>query len=295
MAYDYVLYVDEAGDDKVANLKPDAQNGNSEWLCLAGYLVKASDVPELERRRDAVSRSFGGRIGAPIHFRNLKPRNRLKVCEKLSEYSARAFVLCSYKRTMIGHHNERAAAATGNHNYLFNFVVRLLLERVTVFVKAHAAQNGVKNPVLRIEMANRKGHHFGHLKAYVLQLIRQSEAGTTFLATRVIDGSVLRYNEIDRAAASDVPGLQLADIVVSAVFQAIETRATGYAPLPAKKLKGIFAGKQNFPRAAFRRSNIGMTFYPASEAIHLIRNEQAAFFEEFGYDLNWLRSRKSTL
>lgn len=292
MTYSYILFIDEAGDDKVANLKPEVENGNSEWLCIGGYLVRAEDEKNLAERRDEIVRYIGGHKGSPIHYRNLKPRNRMKSCEKLSKFPARAFVLCSYKKTMVGHSNSRAAAATGNHNYLFNFVVRLLLERVTPFVVEHASQNHIENPILRIVMANRKGHHFGHLKAYVLQLIRQAESGTTYLDTRVIDGKILRYSEIDRAAASEVPGLQLADIVVSSVFQAIETKISGYSTQPAIHLKGILAGERSYPKGKFRRSNIGLTFFPAIDAVHFLKPEQEVFFKEFGYDIEWLKTRR---
>lgn len=295
VAHHYTLFVDEAGDDKVDRLKPGPPDGNSEWLCLGGYLVRAEDEPDLERRRDEILRSFGGQPGQALHYRNLKPRNRLTAAKNLAsmDYRARGFVVCSFKETMIGYRNERAAASTGNaRDILFNFVTRLLLERVTHYVLNVAHKHGIRDPVLRIVMASRKGHHFGQLKAYIAQLMNQALAGTTFLNTREVKEKVLRWNLIERASASQVPGLQLADVLVSAFFQSIERASPHYGDKPAHDLLRLMAKRS--PRAGIARSceNEGVTFYPATRVAKLLTEEQCAFFEHFGYDIERLKDWK---
>ena len=294
MTYQYILFVDEAGDDKVGHLKPANPNGNSEWLCLGGYLVRESEEPSLSTRRDALLKEVGGNDGGYLHFRNYKLPNRVKVCKKLAEYPARAFVVCSFKRTMIGHRNVRAEAASGTTNqYLFNFVCRLLLERVTEFVASDAEAKGIDDPVLRIVMANRKGHHFGAFKAYVLQLMHQATAGSTFLNTREIKEHVLRYDQIDREPARKLPGLQLADAVVSSVFQSIEQASPHYPEQPARHLRPIFAGKPKWQGGPIWRQNVGMTLYPAKEAINMLEPSQLAFFQHFDYNADWWKKLSS--
>lgn len=168
MPYQYILFIDEAGDDKVENLKPEHPKGNSEWLCLGGYLVRAETEEDLEARRDALLVEVGGQNGGKLHYRNYTPQNRLKVCKKLATFPARAFVVCSPKRTMIGYSNPRAATAgTDERQILYNFVVRLLLERVTEFVYCDAMEKGYEEPALKITMASRRGHHFDDFKKYV--------------------------------------------------------------------------------------------------------------------------------
>ncbi|MDG1288866.1 MAG: DUF3800 domain-containing protein [Lentibacter sp.] len=167
----YTLFVDEAGDDKVDKLKPLNTQGNSEWLCLGGYLIRSEDEASLERRRNDLWTAIFGQKGRPIHYRNLKDFNRLRVCKALAQHSARAFVVCSFKETTVGHENHRAArsgTASSSSQYFYNFVVRLLLERVTEYVAKDAAKHGLESPKLNIVLASRKGHHFGHFKAYVL-------------------------------------------------------------------------------------------------------------------------------
>jgi len=39
--YEYILYIDEAGDDGLEKVKPLDSNGASEWLCIGAVLVRA--------------------------------------------------------------------------------------------------------------------------------------------------------------------------------------------------------------------------------------------------------------
>ena len=294
--YHYTLFIDEAGDDKVERLKPDFPEGNSEWLCLGGYLIRAEAEPELVQRRDEMLLAMRGQPGGVLHYRNLKPWNRKKVAQKLAAptFAARGFVVCSCKKTMLNHHNARAAAAANYQgDYLYNFVLRLLLERVTRYVVNSASRHGIEKPVLRIVMASRKGHHFGQFKAYVLKLINQATGGTTYLDTREIDESVLRYNLIDRAPASKMAGLQLADTLVSAFFQSIEQSSPHYADKVALHLWPLMAERKAQYSRRVNKSNEGVTFFPAAQVVHLLTPEQATFFEHFGYDMAWLKSRKA--
>lgn len=293
MQHHYTLFVDEAGDDKVDRLKPLASDGNSEWLCLGGYLVRSEFEVDLTRRRDEILASFGGKVGGVLHYKNLKPKNRIASCKKLISkgFPARGFVVCSYKQTMLGYQNNRAASvATGNpRDVLYNFVCRLLLERVTEFVWSSAKRHGVDEPVLRIVMASRKGHHFGRFKAYVQQLINQAVAGTTYLDTRRIEERVLRPEQIIRLPASASPGLQLADTMVSAFFQSIEQLSPHNSDRPAELLRPLMTENNRFWSKKARYDNYGVTLYPAKDAVHLMSEGQLQFFKEFGYDIEWLK------
>lgn len=296
MTHHYTLFIDEAGDDKVERLKPETPDGNSEWLCLGGYLVRAKVETDLDRRRDEILKAIGQKPGGVLHFRNLKPASRALAAQTLASKGnpARGFVVCSCKQTMLNHHNSRAAAASSNQrDYLYNFVARLLLERVTGFVATDAQRHGIEKPVLRIVMASRRGHHFGQFKAYIQQLIHQATAGTTFLSTRQIVAEVLRYNLIDRAPASRLAGLQLADVLVSAFFQSIEQASPHHADKVALPLRPLMAERRTASGRSVRRNGEGVTFYPDRQAVHLLTPEQATFFEHFGYDMGWLKSRKA--
>lgn len=292
MPYQYILFVDEAGDDKTEKLRPHILNGNSEWLCLGGYLVRADVELELEERRDTLLREIGGSGGGTLHYRNYKPRNRIKICKKIATFPARAFVVCSFKETMVGHVNPRAAKAGADpRQILYNFVTRLLLERVTEFVKTDAQKKGYPEPVLKIVMASRKGHHFGQFKDYVQKLLNQARAGRTFLDIREIAHEVLRYEQIERAPASTLAGLQLADAIVSSTFQSIERASPHNKDCPALELMRIIAQKTHHPKFPPKASNVGMTLYPASKVVDLLTDEQWDFFKSFGYDKAYLKKK----
>ena len=286
MDHQYTLFVDEAGDDKTSSLRPKAPNGNSEWLCIGGYLVRSDTEVDLEQRRDQILRSFGGHVGRPLHFRNYKPWNRIKICKALGEIPARAFVVCSFKGTMVGHRNDRAEAAStasSQNQYLYNFVLRLLLERVGEFAANDAREKSISTPKIKVILASRRGHHFGHFKAYMLQLIRQATAKTTYLNTREIDPNLFQYDLIERCPASSLAGLQLADAVVSATFQSIEQSSPHYRDHPALLLSKIVAGRKSWKFGPSFKSNIGMTVFPYQNSSHFLSQEQKQFFSAFGY------------
>ncbi len=142
-SFGYVLYVDEAGDEGLKSLRPENPQGSSEWMVLAGYLVRAERdlvLPiHLNELRSHIDDATQGRV---LHYRKLSPSKRLAATRFLAGIEARAFAVCSFKRTMLGHRNERAAAASGGPiSTFYNFLVRLLLERVTEFCRVDTVEN----------------------------------------------------------------------------------------------------------------------------------------------------------
>ena len=297
MDHHYTLYIDEAGDPKVDQLKPEYPEGNSEWLCLGGYLIRAEAEADLDRRRDKILVEVGSKPCNELHYKKLSLKNRMIAVRLLTDptFSARGFIICSYKRTMLNHSNERAAKVSANpKDVMYNFVCRLLLERATKYVRLSATRHGVDRPVLRIVMASRTGHHFGRFKAYVQQLINQATAGSTYLDTRAIDATVLRWSEIARVPASQSAGVQLADCMTSAFFQSLEQSSPTYDTEIAKNLLPLMAERGTREGRSKNCANEGVTLYPATRAAHLISPEQASFFTYFGYDLDHLKRRQPT-
>ncbi|NVK62362.1 MAG: hypothetical protein HWE37_20085 [Rhodobacteraceae bacterium] len=193
---------------------------------------------------------------------------------------------------MIGHRNERAAKVSANpKNVLYNFVCRLLLERVTQYVSLSAERHEIDKPVLRIVMSSRRGHHFGRFKAYVQQLINQSTAGSTFLNTRSVDAKVLRWEEIMQLPATRDAGLQLADCLVSSFFQSIEQSSPQFEDKTAKILRPLMAERPKRSDLQASYANEGVTLYPATKAAHFLVPSQLEFFSHFGYDLERLKQR----
>ncbi len=129
-SYEYVLYIDEAGDDGLKRVRPIDTKGGTEWLVISGVLLREvyeKDVPDWVRD---TRREVAATQGPALHFRNLSPTKKRRVCELLIEKPARCFVVCSNKKNMRGYVNERAAVM-GGKQWFYNFCVRFLMERVT--------------------------------------------------------------------------------------------------------------------------------------------------------------------
>lgn len=297
MDYQYTLFVDEAGDDKLDRLKPGSTDGNSEWLCLGGYLVRREVEGDLVRRRDAIRRAIGGKDGQVLHYRDLIPRNR-QICAQMlasATSAARGYVICSFKSTMVGYRNPRAEAVLGepHKDTLYNYVCRLLLERVTHFVATHGKQNGIERPMLRIVLASRRGHHFGQFKTYVMdKLVPQAIGGSTYQYERVINPYVLSRDLITREPAAKEAGLQLADTLVSSFFQSLEQMSPHHHDKTAAFLRPLMARRApRYPSQKRFSNNEGVTLYHPSAAA-LLTKDQAKFFEHFGYNISQMAARK---
>lgn len=141
-------------------------------------------------------------------------------------------------------------------------------------------QKNIRNPKLKIVLAYRKGHNFNHLKQYIRQIAPQAENNSTYQNTRVICPEVLTNDAIDSKDPKKEPGLQLADIITSAVYFSIDTEKQKEfdEPIALPLWKIIAKGKHNE-----RRANEGLSLYPPN-AISLLSEQQIEFFHRFGYN-----------
>lgn len=282
---DYIVYIDEAGDAAIDHNNRQVDGKHSEWLCLGGYLVTREQDNVLHDVRNELATLIGGTHGQALHFRRYTNENKEKICDLLGQKTARGFVVCSYKDTMRNYNNERArqaGTATSDRDHLYNFIIRLLLERVTNYVKIDARRKEIINPLLKVIFSYRKGHSAAHLKLYLNQLKLQAENETTHLNTRVIHPEVLQKNLIVCEDPKKVPGLQLADILTSAVYFSIDTEKLGKFETPLALLLYKIIAKSN---DSGKRANEGITlFHPKAD--QLISSEQAELFNKFGYEID---------
>ncbi|WP_082351748.1 DUF3800 domain-containing protein [Cypionkella psychrotolerans] len=276
----FVLYVDEAGDDGLRSFKPEDPKGCTEWLCLAGYLVRAEIDKTLPDVHLSLRQAVGSRQSDVIHYRNLSDPKRLVACEHLAKTPARAFAVCSYKRTLQNYHNPRVVAANGGSSqFLYNWLIRMLLERVTDFVVRDASYERNKD-YLRVVFSHRGGHRFGQMKAYVEQLKAQAVGNSTWIKTREIRPEVLRFQHFESVPYYQMAGLQLADIVASAVYQGLDTHAPRWTCNPAKALSRLVAREVVSGRRL--TADYGLTLVPQPHKVAL-RHDQRQLFEAYGY------------
>ena len=113
LPYDYVLFIDEAGDDGLTRVKPIDPDGASEWLVISGVLVRAEDEGQTRVWLDNIRRDINSLQSPLLHYKKLSPAKRLRAASMLGDMNVRIFTVCSNKKNMRGHLNERAGAAGG--------------------------------------------------------------------------------------------------------------------------------------------------------------------------------------
>lgn len=159
-----------------------------------------------------------------LHYRNLSQSNRHRVCRMLSTKHVRLFTIASHKTNMRGRRNPRIGSAMQRDEF-YNWCLRLLLERVTSWCTHRAKIDRMEDRTARIVFSERGGHDYHHLKAYLALLEAQATTGHGVKLAREIVPGVIDPDAIEVRRHDDLAGLQLADIVASAFFQAANVRA----------------------------------------------------------------------
>lgn len=275
-AYEYVLYVDEAGDDGLTRVRPIDPVGGSEWLCIGGVLIRASNEAAVVGWVKEIRENIKAAQGPALHFRNLSPTKKSQACDLLASKPLQCFVVCSNKKNMRRHANSKAAQRGGKQWY-YNFCVRLLMERVTEVVLNDSLKNYGKPKLLKVVFSQRGGHSYGQTKAYWQVLRTQAAAGTTYLQKRQIRHEVLRFNLVDYVPHTEVAGCQLADIVASAFYSASDTLDVVHNLDPAKQLAARMA------RSNKQIADFGVVLQPTPPWAAKLTAEQKQIFEFYGY------------
>ncbi len=274
--YEYILYIDEAGDDGIARVRPIDPNGASEWLCIGGFLTRANHEQEVVDWVRGLRKQINATQGRSLHYRKLSPTKKDAACRYLAELPVRAFVLCSHKANMKGHQNSRAAIRGGSQ-WFYNYCVRLLMERATEMCLKDSLRKFSEPRYLRVVFSQRGGHSYGQTKAYWEILKAQAAGGSTYLNKREIRHQVLRYRLVDYVPHEQNAGLQLADIVASAFFQAVDVNGPNWEPRHAKILEPIMAKERNVV------ADFGLALQPTNPRDLFLSDEQKHIFLHYGY------------
>ncbi|WP_416366289.1 DUF3800 domain-containing protein [Sphingomonas aurantiaca] len=136
----YVVYIDEAGDPGIKQKTAEALTKASEWFVVSAVVVRSSrdndTVDWLRDMREAVrmpSRSS-------IHYRKLSDSNQARVCRMLANKDVRIFTVASHKTNMRGYQNRKIGSSNGRGEF-YNWCLRLLLERVTIWCAARSKRS----------------------------------------------------------------------------------------------------------------------------------------------------------
>ena len=270
----YAAYIDEAGDPGIRSVAPDDVRGASEWFTVAAVVVRAeNDAGSVEWVRK-VREDLWLLQGPQLHFAKLNPGKRLAVCQRLAELDCRIFVVASHKPNMRGYTNDRAAIR-GAQEPFYNWVTRILLERVTNYCRARSMRKTGRPELIRLDLSRRGGLNYHQMIAYHEYLRLQARP---YLSRGLIAWDTLHPDLYNPVEAHQSAGVQIADIAASAFFQAAHARAPGWTTAGAEVLAPRMA------REARTIANVGLTLMPLPPRTPLLTVEQRRIFEFYGYD-----------
>lgn len=286
--YDYVAYIDEAGDYGLKNIRPNAPTGSSEWFVMGAAVIHADREHETIEWVRGINRTIRSQRPS-FHFRDIKiPAKRAAVCSAMADFPARYFVVASNKKNMQRHRNPFAAAAAvnlvgvpegWNHNWFYYWISRVLLEKVSDFVRVRSMLQYGEPRKLRIEFSENQALRYNELGFY-FDLLKMHDQKNT----QVVTYDQISWDVMDRDLVFTYPhaaraGFQLADASASAFFQACDLHHTGGIDRSYARLLR--------PRMARRPENkaiagYGVKLMPSLHRAKLLP-EQAQIFLDYGY------------
>jgi hypothetical protein len=281
--YHYVAYIDEAGDPGLKRVKPLDNPGSSEWLILSAVVIgipnEKNVVPWV---RDILRRIRSQR--RDLHFTDLKPWNKRTVCTEIATLPLRCFVVCSNKKNMKGYRNPFAEKYP-SPNWFYAWLSRLLLERVTYFVREKSLEQHREIKKVRLEFSERGGLTHSALNAYFEWLKMKSKGGDMYLPLGDLVWETMHRDLLHIYPHRQRAGLQLADAVASAFFKACDRCDTGrcdpdFAQLLGPRMARVPDGRDG------EVSGYSVKLMPAFKKAALLP-EQAGIFTHYGYPKQW--------
>jgi Protein of unknown function (DUF3800) len=244
MPVTFVAYIDESGDTGLDLVKkPDDPHGATEWLILSALVVKIEHDSKMVAWTKDVQADFTSKR-TDLHFNKLLEFKKPLVCSALAKKDCKAFVVMSNKKNIEQYRNHRLDPS--NKAWIYWFLARLLLERVTEYCHRQTPLERRGKDKLRIIFSRRGGLTYQDFADYLWKLYWQRDTNELVLNYRQITWPMIDHDEIFVFDHSKFAGLQLADVVAGAFYQAVEQNRGAIVdcdPACAKLLKPIIQFK----------------------------------------------------
>lgn len=219
MGREYVAYIDEAGDEGFGKLRVAGQaGGQSRWLAIGCCIVSRQNDGQLPKLRDKICDRFPHRKARDLHFRDLSHEQKVVACQEISGFPLGICVTLSNKATIPG---SKFVPVFKQKGYLYNYLVRWLLERIT----AECSRAAKPEPCRLTLVFSRRGGTDYHSMTDYLRLMRDGRE--LMRPVRSIDWRVLNVDDIVVEDHSRWAGLQIADCVTSALWSGLEPNGFG--------------------------------------------------------------------
>lgn len=230
MTLRYVAYIDEAGDEGLGKLKAGAA-AQSKWLVIGGIIVTDSNDRLLPTWRDEIMDMFPAKRTRDLHFRKLNHDQKVAATAILSEKQLGICCVCSNKMTIVD--DPKWYKRFKQKGYLYNYLTRYLLERITAAVQ-QAANRAKEDAELTVIFSRRGGTDYESMRDY---MILMRDGREKIRPVRSIDWSVFSPDNIKVENHSRWAGLQIADVVTSATAAGLEPNIYGnYEPRYAQSM-----------------------------------------------------------
>lgn len=244
MPVKFVAYIDESGDTGLDLVKkPEDPTGASEWLVLSAFVVKIEDDSSMVAWVKDVQTGFTSKR-PDLHFNKLLDFKKTLVCGAMAQKPAKCFIVMSNKKNIERYKNPRLD--DGNKSWIYWFLARLLLERVTEYCDKLTPRDQKGKDKLRIVFSRRGGLTYKDFSDYLWKLYWQRNTDELVLNYKEITWSVIDHDQVFVYDHVKMAGLQLADVAAGAFFQAVEINRgaqTTCDPSYAKLLKPLIPYK----------------------------------------------------
>jgi hypothetical protein len=266
MVKHFVAYIDESGDEGFGKLRSEGKTGQSRWLSIGAAIVSKENDRFVPSWRDEIIDLFPKRQNRDLHFRFMNHDQRVAACSVLATKPVGICVIASNKETLLDSSKLEIFKRKG---YLYNYLVRFLLERVTHAVALAAVR--VKDEArLSVEFSRRSGTDYQSMREY-LCLMRDGRE--VLRPVRSINWDVLDPDDIRVENHSNRAGLQIADVLTSATSSALDPNQYGQIePRYALMLK------RRYIRHSKQILDCGLTLIPPVSKCPL-NDEQRSFIE----------------
>lgn len=215
----FTAYIDEAGDEGFGKLRQEAlSSGQSTWLIIGAIVVGSENDKLLPGWKRDLRDKFPEKKSKDLHWKSLNHDQRIVVSDFISNIPIGISMTLSHKVTIPGSKHEEVFK---QKQYLYNYLVRWLLERLILACERAAAPDTAS---LKLVFSKRGGTNYSVMSEYLQNI---ADGLDVVKAPRKTNWSVLDIEGIEVQNHSKRAGLQIADCTTSAFFTALEPNRYG--------------------------------------------------------------------
>ena len=213
MTASFVAYIDESGDEGFKFRDNLEEQKSSDWFILATLISRKKTDLETVKVIDNVRNEFKLHCRKHVHWKDLKHPQKVRYAQIIAGLRTRILALCVHKPSLMEPEKFQ------ERYRLYFYAVRYLLERISWLARdQHNPSKWGGDGTVELFFSNRQGMSYEEMRDYLRLLKKQQEAGMDIR----IDFDKVPIDKITSRAPGKSMGLQLADAVAGAFFNALE-------------------------------------------------------------------------